>query len=69
MPRLPFLAVILALVFPAHAQAPLPQLNAYEVPVGWLTPIEPLRIADHVWQIGTAEITALLVKTDQGAWC
>jgi metallo-beta-lactamase class B len=37
------------------------------VPVGWLTPIQPLRIADHVWQIGTANITALLVKTDRGA--
>jgi metallo-beta-lactamase class B len=52
----------------AHAQsAPLPQLKAYEVPASWITPIEPLRITDHVWQIGTANITALLVKTDQGA--
>lgn len=51
----------------ACAQTPLPQLKAYEVPSTWLTPIEPLRISDRVWQIGTANITALLVKTDQGA--
>ncbi len=51
----------------AQAQTPLPQLKAYEAPASWLTPIAPLRISDHVWQIGTANITALLVKTDQGA--
>jgi len=67
MRKLIFLALFVAVVAPAHAQAPLPQLKAYEVPVGWLTPIKPLRIADHVWQIGTTGITALLVKTDQGA--
>jgi metallo-beta-lactamase class B len=52
---------------PAFAQAALPQLKASEVPALWLQPVEPLRIADHVWQIGTAGITALLVKTDRGA--
>ena len=51
----------------ARPAAPLPQLEAYKVPAPWLEPIEPLQITDHVWQIGTAEITALLVKTDQGA--
>jgi metallo-beta-lactamase class B len=51
----------------AAAQTALPQLKAYEVPASWLTPVEPLRISDHVWQIGTAGITALLVKTDEGA--
>nr|WP_198937811.1 subclass B3 metallo-beta-lactamase [Pelomonas sp. KK5] len=45
----------------------LPQLKAYQVDPSWLTPIEPLRIADHTWQIGTANITALLVKTSEGA--
>jgi metallo-beta-lactamase class B len=52
---------------PAQAHEPLPQLKAYEVQASWLSPIEPLRISDHVWQIGTASITALLVKTEQGA--
>jgi metallo-beta-lactamase class B len=61
------LVLLAALATQAGAQTPLPQLKAYEVPVSWLTPIEPLRITDHVWQIGTANITALLVKTDQGA--
>jgi len=49
------------------AAAALPQLKAYEVDASWRTPIEPLQIADHVWQVGAAEITALLVKTDAGA--
>ncbi|MBV8503367.1 MAG: subclass B3 metallo-beta-lactamase [Paucibacter sp.] len=46
---------------------PLPQLKAYEAQPAWLQPIEPLRISDHVWQIGTSGITALLVKTGEGA--
>ena len=45
----------------------LPQLKAYEVPPAWRTPIAPLQITDHVWQVGAAGITALLVKTDAGA--
>lgn len=52
---------------PVHAQAPLPQQEVDPVPAAWLTPIEPLRVADHVWQIGTAGITTLLVKTEAGA--
>jgi metallo-beta-lactamase class B len=52
----------------AAGPAPLPQLQAYRVPEGWLTPLsEPLRLSDHVWQIGTTHITSLLVKTAQGA--
>ncbi|MFT7722661.1 MAG: subclass B3 metallo-beta-lactamase [Roseateles sp.] len=58
----------LALALPALAAAqPLPQLQAYEVDAAWRTPVEPLRISDHVWQIGARDITALLVKTPQGA--
>ncbi len=49
------------------AAHPLSQLKAYQVDAAWLTPIEPLRISDHVWQIGAQDITALLVKTAQGA--
>ncbi|AWH33342.1 MULTISPECIES: subclass B3 metallo-beta-lactamase [Stenotrophomonas] len=47
--------------------APLPQLKAYTVDSAWLQPIAPLQIADHTWQIGTAELTALLVQTPEGA--
>ena len=46
---------------------PLPQLTAYQVADGWRTPVEPLQIADHTWQIGTRELSALLIKTDAGA--
>lgn len=49
------------------AEAVLPQGNAYETPDAWRQPVAPVRIADHTWQIGTAGITALLVKTDDGA--
>ncbi len=59
--------LLLAAAAHAPAQTPLPQLKAYEAQASWLVPIEPLRISDHVWQIGTAGITALLVKTEQGA--
>ncbi len=69
--RLRCLCVCLSLVcLPASAFAagpPLPQLKAYTVPDAWRQPIAPLRIADRTWQIGTAELTALLVVTDDGA--
>lgn len=45
----------------------LPQLKAFEVPPAWLTAIAPLRISDNVWQIGTASLTVLLIKTPDGA--
>ncbi|WP_091388696.1 subclass B3 metallo-beta-lactamase [Microbulbifer marinus] len=50
-----------------HDPQPLPQLNAYEVPAGWRTPVEPLQIAEHTWQIGTRGLSALLIKTSDGA--
>lgn len=50
----------------AHDSA-LPQLKAYEVQQDWLTPIAPFQISDNVWQIGTASLTVLLVKTRHGA--
>jgi metallo-beta-lactamase class B len=50
----------------AREHAPLPQLKAYEVPAEWRRPVEPLRIAEHTWQIGTAELTALLLKGSEG---
>ncbi len=67
VPSVALIACALAQPVFAQPAAALPQLKAYEVPASWLTPIEPLRITDHVWQIGTANITTLLVKTDQGA--
>jgi metallo-beta-lactamase class B len=52
----------------AHGSGPvLPQGTAYETPDAWRQPVAPVRIADHTWQIGTAGISALLVKTDDGA--
>jgi len=51
----------------AAAEALLPQGSAYQTPDAWRQPVAPVRIADHTWAIGTASITALLVKTDAGA--
>jgi len=61
--------VLLAALAPdaPAAGSELPQLKAYTVAASWRTPVEPLRITDHVWQVGAADITALLVKTDAGA--
>ena len=52
---------------PAKAAEPLPQLRAYEVPAAWRQPVAPLRIATDTWQIGTAQLSALLLKGDAGA--
>lgn len=62
-------ALVLAVaVPPVHAaEPPLPQLRAYTVDASWLQPMRPLQIADHTWQIGTENLTALLVQTDDGA--
>jgi metallo-beta-lactamase class B len=51
----------------AAAEPLLPQAKAYATPDAWRQPVAPVRIADHTWQIGTAGITALLVKTNDGA--
>ena len=73
MPRLPTLACLslsclLAAAIPVRAaDAPLPQLEAYEVRDSWRQPIAPFRIADHTWYVGTANLSALLVKTEDGA--
>ena len=68
MPRPLILAVLLATTPIAQAVEPvLPQAEAYTTPDAWRQPIAPLQIADHTWQIGTAGISALLIKTDAGA--
>ena len=62
-------AALLSSLLPgaATAQPPLPQLQAYRVDEAWLQPVAPVQVADHVWQVGTARLTALLVKTPAGA--
>jgi metallo-beta-lactamase class B len=65
---LSFACLLLSACGIARAVEPvLPQGKAYESPDAWRQPVAPVRIADHTWQIGTAGITALLVKTDDGA--
>lgn len=51
-----------------HATEPLlPQGKGYEARDSWRQPVAPVRIADHTWQIGTAGITAVLIRTNDGA--
>ena len=58
----------LALAAPVFAAQPvLPQLQAYQVRESWRQPIAPVQLADHSWYVGTAGLSALLVKTDDGA--
>ena len=61
-----FLAVAAASATSA-TEPPLPQLQAYTVRESWRQPIAPVRIADHAWHIGTANLSAILVKTADGA--
>lgn len=61
------LAAVLPITHASAAEAPLPQLRAYTVDASWLQPMAPLQIADHTWQIGTEDLTALLVQTADGA--
>ena len=49
------------------AEPPLPQLKGYEAQPKWLQPVQPFAIAGHTWYIGTEGLSALLVKTPQGA--
>src|SRR5690606_19521484 len=68
MPRTLILAALLATASVAQAADPvLPQAEAYTTPDSWRQPVAPVRIADHTWHIGTADLTALLVITDDGA--
>ena len=65
---LPALALFLAPhAGAADAWPPLPQLKAYTVHESWRQPIAPVRIADNTWHIGTANLSAILVKTADGA--
>jgi metallo-beta-lactamase class B len=62
------LGLLLAAPAIAFAAEPvLPQAEAYTTPDAWRQPVAPVRIADHTWQIGTAGITSLLLKTHEGA--
>lgn len=61
------LAAVLPIACASAAEAPPPQLRAYTVDASWLQPMAPLQIADHTWQIGTENLTALLVQTAEGA--
>ena len=49
------------------AEPVLPQLKAYETEDSWRQPVPPFALADNSWYIGTEGLSAVLVKTPQGA--
>jgi metallo-beta-lactamase class B len=56
------------LIAAASAAEPvLPQLQAYEAEASWRQPIAPFALAEHSWYVGTAGLSAVLIKTPQGA--
>ena len=59
--------LLLACGVAGAAEPLLPQGEGYHSPDAWRQPVAPVRIADPSWAIGTASITALLLKTDDGA--
>lgn len=65
--RLPLCIALAASAATVAAEPLLPPSKAYETPDAWRQPVPPLRIAEHTWHIGTAELTTLLVKTGDGA--
>ena len=52
---------------PATVSPLLPQLGAYQTDDAWRQPVTPFAIAEHSWYVGTATISAVLVKTPAGA--
>lgn len=68
MKRLALAACLFASVPFAHALEPvLPQSSAYLTKDAWRQPIAPFKIAEHTWYIGTEGLTALLIRTPEGA--
>lgn len=66
--RVPLLTF--ALLWPTIAVATdpvLPQAEAYVTRDSWRQPVAPFQIAEHTWYIGTEGLSALLVKTTDGA--
>lgn len=70
MPPTRVLVLTCALLLPGVASAAepvLPPSQAYQTPDSWRQPIAPFQIAEHTWYIGTEGLSALLVKTPDGA--
>ena len=67
MPRMLLLVPMLLAGAAMAADAPLPAARAPDSPDSWRRPVAPLRIADHTWYIGTEGLSAVLIRTPEGA--
>lgn len=61
------LAGLIACSGAVAAEDVLPQLQAYTTPDSWRQPVPPFALADNSWYIGTEGLSAVLVKTPEGA--
>lgn len=55
-----------AVVAAALLLAPSPAQDDFEIPADWLEPVAPFRIAGNLHYVGTAELTAFLLVSDEG---
>ena len=69
MPSLrPALLALSLIAGSATAAEPLlPEARAYSSQDAWRQPVAPFRVGERSWYIGTAGLSAVLVKTDAGA--
>ena len=69
MPRRALVVACLFSIVPlAHSAEPvLPPAGVYQTADHWRQPIPSFQIADSTWYIGTAGLSALLIKTPEGA--
>lgn len=65
--RIPVLVSALLIASAALAEPVLPPSGSYQAPDSWRQPIASFRIADNTWYVGTEGLSALLVKTRDGA--
>ena len=66
-PRALLLTALLTCGNAVASEPVLPQLKAYETPASWRQPVPPFALADNSWYIGTEGLSAVLVKTPEGA--
>lgn len=68
-PFFPVAAALLVLISNGvrAAEPVLPQLKAYTTDDSWRQPVPSFALGEHSWYIGTRALSAVLIKTSQGA--
>ena len=58
--------LLLALALPALAQDADEEPSGWQMPASWTNPVEPFQIADHLYYVGTEQLSAFLFVTPAG---